>query len=182
MLARIVSGQTRRGDTVSATVRPRSSADRGPCLFLVARGHQPRAESIRLQLGRRTEVEVRRGAALDVTAPPGGPTLELAIDDPKTSAQHARFEHVLGRWCVKDNHSKNGTFVNGERVARAVLSDGDAIDVGDTIFVFREAIALGDELVHRPPPAAARGLSSLVPAVQAELDELAKVAPSQLRL
>src|SRR6185295_1510755 len=86
----------------------------------------------------------------------------------------------LGSWCMKDERSKNGTFVNGERVAQAVLADGDTIDVGDTIFVFRDAIAHAGDLAYQP--ALRRGLASLLPQVQAELAVLAKMAGSPITI
>jgi len=162
--------------------RRASSVDVGPCLFLVARGHQPLAPPLRLQLHRHDRVDVRRGEALDVARHRGEPSLALAVPDTKISARHARFELCLGRWCVKDDRSKNGTFVNGSRVEQAVLGDGDTIDVGDTIFVFRDAIAQDGELTYQPPPSQRRGLSSLLPGVQAELDELAKMAAASITI
>jgi DNA-binding NtrC family response regulator len=155
----------------------------GPCLFLVARGHQPLSLPLRLQLSRRDRVDVRRGDTLDLTSRRGeSPSVDFVIPDAKVSAQHARLERALGRWCVTDDGSKNGTFVNGIRVERAVLSDGDTLDVGDSIFVFREAILHGGELASQPSPSVPRGLSSVLPAVQAELDELAKMAASPITI
>ena len=41
-------------------------------------------------------------------------------------------------WAVEDARSRNGTFVNGQRIAgRRLLSDGDAIRVGATVMLFR---------------------------------------------
>jgi DNA-binding NtrC family response regulator len=81
---------------------------------------------------------------------------------------------------VIDVRSKNGTFVNGVRVERAELSDGDTVDVGDTILVFREAMPGDGKLVYQPAPGARRGLSSVLPTLQAQLDELAKMAASPI--
>jgi DNA-binding NtrC family response regulator len=162
--------------------RRASGAELGPCLFLVAQGHQPTAPPLRLRLPRHGLVDVRRGEALDVAARGTDPSLALAIPDTKISAQHARFEQHLGTWCVKDDRSKNGTFVNGTRVAQAALTDGDLIDVGDTILMFRDGIRQDGELVYQPPPSLRRGLSSVLPEVQAELDELAKMAAAALTI
>lgn len=38
---------------------------------------------------------------------------------------------------LRDQGSKNGTFVNGERTARRQLDDGDVVNVGSSLFVFR---------------------------------------------
>jgi transcriptional regulator with GAF, ATPase, and Fis domain len=164
------------------TMRRRTSdTDVAPCLFLVARGHQPTAAPLRLHLRRHDSVDARRGEALDVATRRGEPALDLAIPDSRISARHARFERCLGAWCVKDQQSKNGTFVNGVRVEQAILADGDLIDLGDTLFVFRDRMPDRGELEHRPPPSL-RGMSSLLPGVQAELDELAQMAASPITI
>ena len=161
--------------------RRTSDTDVAPCLFLVARGHQPTAAPLRLHLRRHDSVDARRGEALDVAARRGQPALDLAIPDSRISARHARFERCLGAWCVKDQQSKNGTFVNGVRVEQAILSDGDLIDLGDTLFVFRDGIEDRGELAHRPSPSP-RGMSSQLPRVQGELDELARMAASPITI
>lgn len=46
---------------------------------------------------------------------------------------------------VVDLYSTNGTFVNGERISKAFLQDGDKIRIGDTTFKF----TLHDETDHR---------------------------------
>jgi DNA-binding NtrC family response regulator len=149
----------------------------------VACGSRPQLLPLRLELGLHAQVGLRRGEALDVAARNAEPpSIDLAIPDAKISARHARLEHCLDRWCVKDEKSKNGTFVNGARVTQHVLSDGDVVDLGDTALVFREAIAQRGELAYQPSPAARLGLSSLLPSVQAQLDELARMARSPITI
>jgi class 3 adenylate cyclase len=66
---------------------------------------------------------------------------ELALGwDPETSRQHAVFERGAdGVWTVFDSRSRNGTFVNGERIEdRRPLRDGDVIRVGRTVLAFRQ--------------------------------------------
>jgi DNA-binding CsgD family transcriptional regulator len=59
--------------------------------------------------------------------------------DASVSRAHAVL-HALGtEWAIEDDGlSRNGTFVNGERVTRARrLVNGDAIRVGSTVLTFR---------------------------------------------
>ena len=59
---------------------------------------------------------------------------DLVIEDPGVSRRHARVRTGNGTVTVEDLGSSNGTFVNGERISRAVqLAAGDEIQVGDTI-------------------------------------------------
>lgn len=55
----------------------------------------------------------------------------LTLDDEMASRYHARF-HVLGTMAeLEDLGSRNGTFINGERLeGRRVLQDGDRIRIG----------------------------------------------------
>jgi len=66
-------------------------------------------------------------------------TNDLVIrDDARASRRHAELLHRPGgQWEVHDLNSANGTFVNGQRISRAVLSDGDLIAVGNHLFNFR---------------------------------------------
>jgi pSer/pThr/pTyr-binding forkhead associated (FHA) protein len=63
----------------------------------------------------------------------------LELDDPEVSSLHAELERIGGDWVlVDDGLSRNGSFVNGERVSgRRRLRDGDALRFGQTLVVFR---------------------------------------------
>jgi FHA domain len=69
------------------------------------------------------------------------PGSDLQIDwDPRVSGIHAYLERRGPRWVIEDDGlSRNGTFVNGERLAgQRTLRDGDLIQAGDTVIGFRE--------------------------------------------
>ena len=58
--------------------------------------------------------------------------------DGEASRVHALLEPLHDEWTVDDGGSRNGSFVNGERVSgRRRLRDGDVIRVGRTLIVFR---------------------------------------------
>lgn len=63
----------------------------------------------------------------------------VCINDPKVSSQHAILLYRSGKFRIKDNLSTNGTYVNGEDIEdeSILLNDGDIIQVGDTILLFR---------------------------------------------
>jgi hypothetical protein len=59
---------------------------------------------------------------------------DLVIDDPGVSRRHARVLANNGGVIVEDLGSSNGTYVNGERIARPVeLGPGDEVQVGATV-------------------------------------------------
>ena len=63
--------------------------------------------------------------------------------DPRVSGVHAHLERRGARWIVEDDGlSRNGTFVNGERLrGQRTLRDGDVIMVGDTLMGFRHPVS-----------------------------------------
>ena len=81
------------------------------------------------------DVIVGRGDSDDVDRKPND--LTLAVADARMSEQHARLRHEHGRWTIHDLGSRNGTFVNGERFARAELTNGSIVELGRTAFVLR---------------------------------------------
>src|SRR3712207_5400398 len=68
---------------------------------------------------------------------------EVVLDwDPQVSRSHAQLERLGSDWTLTDDGlSRNGSHVNGERVAgRRRLRDGDVVRVGRTTLVFRAPV------------------------------------------
>lgn len=66
--------------------------------------------------------------------------VEIQLVNETVSRQHAKLSvDADGEVVLTDLSSDNGTFVNGEPVARRVLRTGDTICVADTRFVLEEA-------------------------------------------
>ncbi|HPW45335.1 MAG TPA: FHA domain-containing protein [bacterium] len=61
----------------------------------------------------------------------------VTLRDSKCSRQHAQIQQHGNEFVVEDLNSSNGTFVNGERVSEHVLSNGDEIQIGDTLMQFQ---------------------------------------------
>lgn len=59
--------------------------------------------------------------------------LDMVLVEEMVSRRHARIELVRGSVVVEDLGSTNGTFVNGERVEKAYLSEGDRLLIGTSI-------------------------------------------------
>ncbi len=72
--------------------------------------------------------------------------------DPTVSRLHALLERVGSGWTVRDLSSRNGTFVNGERIwAERPLHPRDELRVGATRIVFRSDQASDEELITATP-------------------------------
>src|SRR5271167_1943491 len=55
---------------------------------------------------------------------------DLVIADPRVSRDHALIVAEDGQFCVVDQGSKHGTFVNGERIQRKSLERNDRVEFG----------------------------------------------------
>src|SRR5215210_4169148 len=66
------------------------------------------------------------------------PDNKVAIPwDPEASRLHAELERIAGEWTAADGHSRNGTWVNEQRISgRTILADGDVLRVGRTHLTF----------------------------------------------
>jgi len=65
-------------------------------------------------------------------------TSGVRFDDHSVSRRHAIFVRRAGRTKILDDHSLNGTFVNGRRIEEAELRDGDVVLLGSVVLVYRE--------------------------------------------
>jgi hypothetical protein len=62
---------------------------------------------------------------------------DVMINSGSMSRSHAQIVQMDGTWLVLDLDSKNGTFVNGERVSQKQLRDGDELVLGSVHFRLR---------------------------------------------
>ena len=107
----------------------------------------------------------------------GGETqLRLEVPDRFLSSSHASLQRVLGRWLLEDAESRNGTFVEGERITRMELPDGALFEIGHSFFIFRTAADSDPPKV----PAGENFTGSLQPSYAAQLRALERAAPTPL--
>ena len=66
---------------------------------------------------------------------------DVRVDHPTVSGQHARVEFTGEGFVLTDLGSRNGTFVNGRKIRRAVLRPNDWISVGNHVLVFKDSVA-----------------------------------------
>ena len=63
---------------------------------------------------------------------------DVVVADAKASRRHAQLIVEAGVVEVEDLGSSNGTMLNGKPVDRRMLRDGDRIEIGKTVIVYRE--------------------------------------------
>jgi transcriptional regulator of acetoin/glycerol metabolism len=150
-----------------------------PRLIIAFHARKPLDPAVRLSLGDLEEVRIGRGTPRSWRRT--GRTLELVVDDHEISRKHAVLRHNDDVWELTDLDSKNGTKVNGTRVSRAALVDGDVIELGAVSFVFKDdacdlAVCTDLDMQSTAPwPAALRSVSL---EVESRLAPLFKIAPS----
>jgi diguanylate cyclase (GGDEF)-like protein len=62
--------------------------------------------------------------------------VDVRVLDEGVSRRHAHVSQREGRAALRDLGSRNGTFLNGARITERPLTDGDKIQIGNTIFKF----------------------------------------------
>lgn len=63
-------------------------------------------------------------------------TCDLSLQDKGASRRHAELFRIGDMCFIRDLESKNGTFVNDNRIGEEMLRDGDRIQIGGTVIVF----------------------------------------------
>jgi len=122
--------------------------------------------------GRRDEVVVDcpRGA------------LRVRVRDTRVSGLHATLERQAGTWRLRDEHSKNGTEVNGQRVTEHDLRHGDIVEMGDTFWRYIEYTPLLPALFNRADFLDFGATRTISPALFEVLEPLRRAAPGKAHL
>ncbi|HEX2573914.1 MAG TPA: sigma 54-interacting transcriptional regulator [Polyangia bacterium] len=157
-----------------------------PHLFLLLECERPLMGSACYELHPSEVVELGRGSErrLELQQDEQTPRLTVRIPDRWMSSAHARLTHGPQGWIIEDVGSRNGTLVNGLRHERVLLNDGDLIELGHTLFLFRSAMpaVVGQPLGPIAGPAAPHtlGLTTFSAPLAREFQILAHIAPSEL--
>jgi DNA-binding NtrC family response regulator len=155
-----------------------------PQLYLVLEPDRPFAPSARFALRTVDTVTLGRGSdrGRERSDDTGVRRLIVRVPDRWMSATHARLTKVLGRWVLEDAGSKNGTFVNGQRTQRAILAEGDIVELGHTFFLYRDAVPMLETDPEDSDAASlavpAPGLATLALSLSREFALLGQVARS----
>jgi len=67
------------------------------------------------------------------------PGVDILLPSEGVSRHHARVAHTEEGWLLEDLWSRNGTLVNGRRVRRRPLAEGDRIEICEFTLTFRSS-------------------------------------------
>jgi pSer/pThr/pTyr-binding forkhead associated (FHA) protein len=105
------------------------------------------------------------------------PDNAVVIDNPAVSGHHARLVPEGEQHFLEDLHSTNGTFINGQRITRQALANGDVVLVGKHKLVY-EGTREEDEIPGRlqtPSQPVAQLQATIMLDTKAHRELLAKV-------
>jgi DNA-binding NtrC family response regulator len=128
--------QARRSDA------PAESRRTAPFLVRALECADPRSGGSRHALAQIDEVFVGRGKRSALRRVEGGRhVLQLLVPDETISSRHARIGRRGTGFVLEDLGSRNGTLVDGCAVEEIELADGALVELGSTLFLFREGRA-----------------------------------------
>jgi len=114
------------------------------------------------------------------------PLAQLSIDEAVLSRQHAKLLKKWGGVVIQDCKSKNGTFVNNDRIEEKLLRDGDKIMLGTVKLLYRNPKDVNLEIISqeisRKKKEAAMREAELLAAKQLEQEERDAAAAEEVRV
>jgi hypothetical protein len=66
------------------------------------------------------------------------PESDIRLADTGVSRRHGMVRRTSDHWIYEDLGSTNGSAINGRRIGKSELRDGDRLELGNTVLVFRE--------------------------------------------
>jgi len=69
---------------------------------------------------------------------------DVVLDYPTVSRHHARLERRGEAFVIHDLHSRNGTWLGGQRIEQHVLRDGDTVCIGPAQLVYKHGFDPGE--------------------------------------
>jgi DNA-binding NtrC family response regulator len=122
--------------TMPRDAPPDDASARVPRLIIAFDCRRPLCPAVRLMLIELDEVLIGRGPERRWSR--SERRLEIALPDPEMSRMHVCLVRRGDTWTLRDPGSKNGTVVGGIRTSERDLKDGDLIEIGHSLLVYRD--------------------------------------------
>ena len=123
----------------SGTATSDANADDGaPRLIVICERGRLTVPAMRVALGNLSEVTVGRDSRRVLLR--HGKSATISVPDHEISRKHLCVRRQPAGLEVADLGSKNGILVNGDPARATTLTDGDVIEAGGTLLMFREEI------------------------------------------
>jgi transcriptional regulator with PAS, ATPase and Fis domain len=157
-------------------------------LFVIVNGDRPLDGGARYSLREIDSVSFGRGDAAARRQRAGAENrLVVAMPNDHVSKAHAVLRRLADGWALADDESKNGTFLNGQKVTRPMpVRPGDIIQLGSVFCGIRESVVADDIEIPEEIAIGAAGASAafsevptLVPFLAARLSRAWLAASSR---
>jgi len=79
--------------------------------------------------GKRFKIEAQKPCSIGRDS-----SCTMYLNDKLVSKHHADISYVEGKMTIVDMVSVNGTFVNGQKISRKILNEGDNVTIGVSVF------------------------------------------------
>jgi two-component system response regulator AtoC len=136
------------------------------------RDSRPRAQlAIRWLTGKPDQFDLLSGMHLAVGR---GGDVEIRVDSAGVSRRHAELSREGPLLALRDLASRNGTFLNGRRIAHAALSESDVVRFGDALGVVERIDP------EQPTTTTTLGGALFGPHLAGVLRQIERAAPSDL--
>jgi transcriptional regulator of acetoin/glycerol metabolism len=166
---------------------PDSTADSpagGPVLFVVLEADCPLARGARYSLVGVETITIGRtppGApsARGIARSADGKSVQIRVPSQTMSSHHLRLCALGDTWFAEDLGSRNGSYVDGERITSVALREGNVLEAGRVFFIVRgEPTSRGPLVRDESAPSASQpfGMRSLLPSLQRDHTALVRVA------
>lgn len=66
------------------------------------------------------------------------PNVQISVDDPKMSKEHAEIVNIQGNYYITDLGSQNGIYLNDQKTKQSAIKHEDRIVIGQTVFKFEQ--------------------------------------------
>ena len=160
---------------------PGDASARVPRVIIAFDCRQPLRPGVRLSLSDLDEVLIGRGPIRGWSR--NERRLVIALPDLEMSRLHVRLVRRGDTWTLHDPGSKNGTVVGGVSSTECVLKDGDLIELGHSLLVYRD----GDGPTRHPGDrdlAADHAVAEIFRTLSLELErravDLQRIAPTKV--
>jgi DNA-binding NtrC family response regulator len=158
-------------------------------LYIAFHGHEPTRPPSRHVIGDIDVVSFGRGETSVTRDREGGlRRLVVRVADPLISSQHGELVHAQGVWVLATPNAKNGAIVGGVRTRSSRVLLGQVFSLGHTLFLIQREEEIGDAIESPAAldvsaselPAPVPELATFDPAFGATVEQLARVAPTQV--
>jgi hypothetical protein len=113
-----------------------------PFFYIVLESDRPWAGGARYGLSAVDEIVLGRSPERRAVREQvhGQRQLSIRLPGRAISSLHARIRQEAGSWVFEDAGSTNGSLINGTKVSRVTLAEGDLVEIGHCILTLRSTV------------------------------------------